>query len=455
MVRVRTVVGSCWSCKKRRIRCDLGKPGCVRCSLIGASCDYGEKCIRWNSKAATSIPAVYQANDMGSYHATSLAVNEKRALEYFHGRLWPLFTTASEPCSPPIVMALQHRVLLLAICVISDGHRILQDGRNDRRMLKSKHLECLAAVRGELDTHCQSGDRLPVSLLLAVLFLYFHGGYMDCTLDMASTASHHAGVRAIIAGLGGIEAILDECPEPLHMLLSEFASADLTTTMIKGGSPAYGPAFWLAVDKRCVWWSRDPLGRSSLASVFSGISRMIAYQVGLLNKGEGPDTDRILEFEALFDPVYIPVTSGGLGNHEGGSKTATKNSLEIFNAFSLIRAFQLAALIYLRRAVCGLPTLHPLVQQHVLPCLDCILDMVQPTMVFNCVIFPLLITGAHVQSLGYRRKVRNLVSAIHRDMKFCSVQSAGVFLDRLWASRPEVLSWYQMFAGLNLDAVIL
>lgn len=214
------------------------------------------------------------------------------------------------------------------------------------------------------------------------------------------------------------DSVLSTSMEPLHMLLSEFASTDLTTAMIKGGAPSFGPDIWRLVEKRSVWWSQDPLGRLSLASVFADMSRMVSYLTMINCAQQEPDITRVREFEALFDPRFVPLAVEDL---DSSVDCKAEDALETVNAHALIRAFQYIALIYLHSAVYRLPVSHVLVQQHVLPCLNYILDIEQPSTVLNCVIFPLLVVGAHAISPRHRLKVLNIVNAIYSKMKFNSV----------------------------------
>lgn len=107
------------------------------------------------------------------------------------------------------------------------------------------------------------------------------------------------------------------------------------------------------------------------------------------------------------------------------------------------------------RAVCGLPESHLLVQQHVLPCLDCILFIEQGAKVLNCVIFPLLVAGAHARSTLHRRGVINLLNQIQSEVKFASVQSVINALDGLWRSNTADMAWDDLFLGLGPEAAIL
>lgn len=453
--RIRTVEGSCWSCKKRRVKCDLSKPYCERCSQVGATCDYTARPIRWCTKP--TVPAVPRNRALPTVDeqlVNPLAAHENRALSYFRGRFWPLLTT-SDPCDPPMLLTLGHRSLLLATCLVADTHRVLQDGRNSRRVPQLKRLECLAAVRGEVNEYCSSGKPPLIGLLFAVLLLYFNDGYLECAGESASTASHQAGVIAIIERLGGVETVLDTGPESLHMLVSEFASTDLTTTMLNGGRPSFSPKTWEKIDRRSVWWSRDPSGRFSLATILGQMSSIVHYlediNCGLVELSG----DRVRDFEVALIPTYAPFSTLSYSAYGPYSADSLKEDPEAVHAYALTRSFQHAALIYLYRAVCGLPMDHGLVQQHVSPCLDCILTIEGPSKVVNCALFPLLVAGTHVQSTRHQRGVINVVNSVHNKMKFASIQSIITALDDVWASESRDMTWLEMFAGLGSDTAVL
>ncbi|CAM1501569.1 Fc.00g035530.m01.CDS01 [Cosmosporella sp. VM-42] len=423
--------------------------------MVGATCDYNTRLIRWSTRTTVSVPAMYQVTSRDEQLSASLAVYEKRALDYFHSRVWPLLSTASQPCAPPTLVALEHRVVLLATCVLADSHRLLQDGRNSRQGLNIKRLECLAAVRVEVDGCCNSDDGPLRTLLFAVLLLHFHDGFLECTQKSASTASHHSGVLAILDRLGGMQTVLSTCPESLHMLLSEFASADLTTAMLQGRPPSFPPHIWDIIDKGSVWWGRDPLGRCSLATVFQEISSMAFYLEAITNMYEEFSMDRIRMFEAALRPVYAPLTVEDIESPVDSKEPLGERELEAVQAFTLIRAFQHTALVYLYRAICGLPTLHPLVQQHVQSCLDCIFEIKRPSKVLNCIIFPLCVAGAHAQSARHQRAVLNMVNLIYDEMRFGSVHSVNTALSTIWKSETQDMTWSELFAELSPHALVL
>lgn len=452
--RIRVVQGSCWPCKKRRIKCDLIKPTCSRCNKIGAQCDYNTRLIRWNTRPTVTIPSTYPITGRDEQLAASLAVYEKRALDYFHGRLWPLLTTSTEPCAPPTLIALEHRVVLLATCVLADSHRWLQDGRNSRSILNVKRLECLAALRREVDGCCDNDGAPLQTLLFAVLFLYFHDGFLECTQPSASTSSHRDGVLAILDRLGGITAVMSKGQDPLHMLLSEFASTDLTTAMLQGRAPSFPSSIWEVVGKGAAWWGRDSFNDCSLSAVFQEISNMAFYLDDTTNMRQLFSIEKIRTFEAALRPTYAPLAIEDLSSETTPDSPADKDT-ESATVYTLVRAFQHSALIYLYRAICGLPMHHPLVQQHTQSCLDGIFGIQRPSKILNCVVLPLLIAGAHAQCPKQQRGVRAMTNLIYNEIRFASVQSVGTILDTIWETSHDGMSWKEMFEGLNPQAIIL
>ncbi|KAM0542870.1 hypothetical protein ACHAPJ_012593 [Fusarium lateritium] len=455
--RIRVVEGSCWPCKKRRIKCDLAKPTCSRCAKVGATCDYNQRLIRWSTRPAVTVPAIYQITTHDEQLAASLAVYEKRSLDYFHGRFWPLLTTAAKPCAPPTIVALQNRVVLLATCVLADSHRWLQDGRNSRSILNVKRMECLAALREEVDGCCAKEDGPLQTLLFAVLLLYFHDGFLECAQSSASTSSHRDGVLAIVNQLGGMTTVLGTGQDPLHMMLSEFATTDLTRAMLTGQPPSFPPDIWDVVDRGPVWWGRDTQGYCSLSSVFQQISSMAFYLEATTHMIEEFSIERIRIFEAALRPTYASLAVEDLTSPRSpGDKDITECDTESAQAFSLVRIFQHSALIYLYRAICGLPAGHPLVQQHTQSCLDCIFSVQKPSKILNCAVLPLCIAGAHSQCPKQQRLVRGLAGFIYDEIRFASVHSVTAALEAIWKRAPEEdLTWNDMFSHLNPQAIIL
>ncbi|POS79323.1 hypothetical protein DHEL01_v202296 [Diaporthe helianthi] len=483
--RIRVAKGSCWPCKKRRVKCDLSKPVCRRCAAGGATCDYNSRLIRWSTRQSAhviQVPVVPPAYHGSSISRTavrltvSLDVCERQALDYFHRRVWPLLSTSKDPCAAPTPVALEHRVVLLAACVLSDSHRRLQDGAvssgggggGSCDGPSERRLECLSAVRTEIGGCCVDvkGTGPLVALLFAVILLHFDDGYVGCTSRTASTSSHHSGVLAILERLGGIRSVLETAPEPLHMLISEFVTTDLTASIIRGRPPVFPPEVWDVIDQGPVWWSKDPLGRVSLASVFREMASMSLYLEATTTTTMAQDfsIERVRRFEAALRPVYAPLTLEDCDCQSTSSRSSASPSsggepsaaeMEAVHAFTLIRAFQHAALLYLYRAICGLPTRHALVQQHVKSCLGSIFEIPRQAKVLNCAIFPLFLAGCHAVSAEDQMAVMNMVDLLYDHMRFASIEAVRSVFKENWHSTQANTSWFGVFRNLGPNALVL
>jgi hypothetical protein len=80
--RVRTVEGSCWACKDRRVICDLQRPQCSRCTSEDQVCEYGKLRLRWcNGVAARGRFAGQNVPVSSSSPSDIDAVSEKNLMQ--------------------------------------------------------------------------------------------------------------------------------------------------------------------------------------------------------------------------------------------------------------------------------------------------------------------------------------------------------------------------------------
>lgn len=454
--RKRIVEGSCWPCKQRRIKCDLQKPYCRRCLQAGANnCSYDRICIRWKKtpqKANTDLQTL-QPKIERALNDISLAINERRALDYFQGRLWPLFSTVDQPCQPPVALALRSQPVLQALCVFAEEHRALQERGAAQHTLENRRLHCLALVRGQLGENKNGVDALS-PLLVAVLLLYFNDGYLNCTKPDASTQLHFAGVLALVDALGGFEAAYRASDRMTRMLMSEMASTDLTDALLHSRRPNFPARVWDIMEPGSVWWE-TAAGTPSLGSVLRILSGMSAYQSDIQDGAE-PNNEEVRAFERALQPSYTMM------DYEWASPTSDKTvpTSEQFDptttaCLSLIRAFQHAGLIYLYSALLKVPCHHYLIQQHVQACLECVLGMETKSRVQNCALFPLYVAGAHSITDAHRKYVLERLDIIYANLGFQSVSSIRKTLTDLWESDEAATVWEDMYQKANGCALVI
>ncbi|KAF3394433.1 hypothetical protein F1880_005273 [Penicillium rolfsii] len=389
------------------------------------------------------------------FDSTSLDSGELKALDYFQAALWPLLSTANQPYPPPISLALKSEPVLLAMCELAEAHRLLRQDNSPyhQQIITDKRSNCLSSVRKHL-RECLSKNESLSQVLVAVLLLYFLGGYIDCTDQSASTTSHQAGVRAIVEQLGGFSALMDESEMEIpHMLLSEFASTDLIQALLGDRHPCFPARIWLDIERGPVWWEKHTYG-ITLAAVFRTMAELACYHQSIKHGEEELDIDKVRDFERCLQPSFQILTLDHFERPE--ENTVSRGELErMKHTIAFTRAFQHSALIYLYRAVCGLPPRHNVVQQHVDSCMGCINAISSSSKAHNCLIFPIYVVGAHSFIEDHRKYILGKIDCIYRAILFNSLLSIRGALEGLWQSEKQEGTWADMFTSLGRDVLVL
>lgn len=460
--RQRTVQGSCWPCKQRRVKCDLARPRCRRCNVSGAQCSFDKILVRWNSRPTKAAPVAYQASTASpkstlfrQIQDNRLTAGELKALDYFQAAVWPLLSTATQPCPPPISLALESEPVLLAMCELAEAHRLLQQegSLTNLQAISNKRLTCLSSVRKQLRESISNNESLS-QLLVAVLLLYFLDGFIDCGEQSASTISHQAGVRAIVEQLGGFNMLVDEGQKNTpHMLLSEFASTDLTRAILDDRAPCFPARIWRNIEKGTVWWEKQTYG-VTLAVVFRIMTQIAFYRQSVQAGDEELSIEKVRDFERSLQPSFSVLRLDHFNCPE--EETLSKFEMERVNqTIAFTRAFQHSALIYLYRAVCGFPPRHHLVQQHVNFCMGCIKAISSTSKAYNCIVFPVYVVGAHSFTPGHQQDILDTLDSIYLRLRFNSLLSIRAALEDLWSSQRQEGGWGDMFTCLGNHVLVL
>lgn len=386
---------------------------------------------------------------------STLAVGDLKAIEYFQVALWPLFTTAAHPCPPPISLAMECQPVLLVVCELAEAHRILRDeaGNGKETTQFDKRMSCLASVREQLRKN-KSNDTSLSPLLVAVFLLYFLDGFIECGYQSASTASHHVGVRAIVDQLGGFMELIQMGQKDINMLLSEFASTDLTRALLDDRPPCFPPDIWTKIEHGTVWWEQETYNGTTLASVFGIIAEMSFYRQKLKEDSDTLSVEVVQGFERSLQPSFLVLNLDHLNSPY--TYTAHESTIELrMLADSFTRAFQHSALIYLYRAICGLPLRHCLVQQHVQSCIECIKSISPVSKAHNCIIFPLYVMGAHAFMQDHQEFILERLDVIYQYLRFNSVRLIRAALEDLWQSPRHDGDWWDMFRSLDADVLVI
>lgn len=386
---------------------------------------------------------------------SALAIGDLKALEYFQFAVWPLFTTAAHPCPPPIPLAMEFEPVLLAVCELAEAHRILQDEAVSSTVSApfDKRMSCLASVREQLRDNNSNHTSLS-PLLVAVFLLYFLDGFIECDPQSASTSSHHVGVQAIVDHLGGFTALIKMGQKDITMLLSEFASTDLTKALLDDRPPCFPAEIWTQIEHGTVWWDQETYDGTTLASVFRIMADMSLYRHQIRGDPETISMEVVRDFERRLQPSFQTLNFDHIKSPN--TYTVHESTLEPrMQADSFTRAFQHSALVYLYRAICGLPPRHSMVQQHVQSCVECIRNISPLSKAHNCIIFPLYIMGAHTFLQDQQAFVLERLDSIYKYLRFNSVLLVRTALEELWKSPRHNGDWWDMFRSLGEHVLVI
>lgn len=204
-----------------------------------------------------------------------------------------------------------------------------------------------------------------------------------------------------------------------------------------------------------VWWEKTPSGMESFASMFKKMSELATYH-DLVSLGQHEfSVHRIKDFEADLRPGYASISPVELTDHKEEEEDRKPLDPDMVPSSALLRAFQHSANLYLYRAVCGLPANHYVVQQHAQACLDCIMGMPPQSKALNCALFPLLVSGAHAFIDSSQQAILRKLDVVYSNLKFNAVKSIRSALEDLWKSPRQGGSWFEMFTGLDAQALVL
>jgi hypothetical protein len=257
---------------------------------------------------------------------------------------------------------------------------------------------------------------------------------------------------AIVHTLGGFESVLKTVGKETSMLLSEFATTDVVNAMLRDGRPSFSASLWEDIESGPVWWETGQHGTVTFASIFCVMTELAHYRHEI-SEDNNPIINRIDHFERALQPSY-PLLGDFASTNLDDSYDDVSRKAAVYSQ-ALCQAFQHAAMIFLYRAVCCLPTTHFLVQQHVHACLASITSMEIGSKAHNCTLFPLYVAGAHAIDECRRRTVMERLEAVQSGLGFESVMAIHQALEELWLGDDQLGAWGDTFKNLAQGALVL
>ena len=440
--RIRTVEGSCWGCKERRVICDLTAPTCEKCAKIGRRCDYGKVRLRWTDCVASRGRLAGKKIPLPLYQPPTLQRNQDHHILYFENELLPRFNLSNTVPRVDLKFLSRDPILLQSVIAVANAHQTyayrspdensslarIQDRNNALRMFR-KNL--MAAHNDEVNN----------SLFIANVLLCILDGIIEPASENSAATHHHlVGGKAILKHWGGVDGIFDQGTELPILMLSIFTTMDLTHSVLIGDEPYFEHSSWVKFGDCEAWWGTVGADDDFLQTM-AVLAHLAALGHEVLHLGKTVPIETLVSIQSTLDlqasrPV---VDDGSHGSSERGA----------WAAFCAVYRF--TAFVYLYRALSGLEMDHGLVQEAVSGCMEVIAGTHLTSKLHHCILFPLLVVGTLCFKEEQRVVIRQSIQQTSTYLSFESLRAFNVFLETRWAKLDERsteymrLNWWEFF----------
>ena len=335
-------------------------------------------------------------------------------------------------------LVMQDSLLQQAILAVSQGHYDMfshatsQASALRRQQSRQKAIQSLR-LRLEigLDT---DDDLFAANVLLCML---------EGMIDPSETQSDEQ-CSASICHLKGGYAIL-RSNAPIHMLtasgfqahlLSVFTTMDLVHALLIGDRPYFEPLIWHMFSDIQAWWGRlsswdrflDLLKVFSEMACLGNLTSHLPPEEGMrLVEKCIPSIESVLDAQAHELPMC-----------------AAKDSASL-NWQTFCSLYEISASIYLHRALRLRSVDDEVVQAATRRGVEKLLDEALPGMMAHCVIFPILIIGAHCVHSQDRRAIAQALSPSISYLSFGNLALMERLLKDIWSKTDVQANWWDTF----------
>ncbi|THW88548.1 hypothetical protein D6D18_07095 [Aureobasidium pullulans] len=444
--RIRVSEGSCWRCKDRRVLCDVKKPTCTRCETADTKCEYGMR-FKWaNGVAARGRFAGQNLLPVKQFvpapRIQSPSTPDDWQVLYFAREVLPRFSLMDAGPGVDPAWLVTDPSIHQAVIAVANAHRLFRNHAVQEETLSQIKQARLTAIRS-LRTRLQDSFNLshaitfPSSVLLCML-----DGIIEPQDDGLAAAFHLRGGRAILQHGNHMMEVSSAKAGPMSLLLSVYATMDLTYAILGGEAPHLGPETWLQLADGEAWWTgiKDD-------QAFVDIMALLAQLAQL-----GHDA-RVSGFPApIRELLEIQLT---LGRTEARLESITTPSspadgIQSIDALTVFcSAYRASARIYMYRAICNLEISDVLVQESVQEGVDALLQAPQIGKLAHCLLFPCLMIGTHCISPESQQTVLNSLKIAAEYLSFGSIKLMEEFLKDTWLVEDLTADFWTMMLPVS------
>ncbi|KAF4544445.1 uncharacterized protein LTHEOB_6015 [Lasiodiplodia theobromae] len=462
--RSRTVDGSCWRCKKRRVLCDLKRPCCSRCIANQHPCDYSLTPLKWIDGVAARGKLAGRSEPFAPPTTTPTSETIETAkemlriprpipppmtdgtfLRYFSHAVVPRFNLGIDDLDIDLAQVSSDPALQHAVVAISNAHHALDTHVTSHSILQAKGRARLAALevfRKQLAAERVSSS--PELLFIANVFHCVLDGIIDPGDEAAAMACHFQGGKALLSHGGCLTRLNSTHHRLSSFAVSIFATMDLVHSLLTGQSPFFDEDWVMERAGRPSWWgclsAEDPF-----LGVLSTLFRLASLGSMARDPSQSVPIDELLSIQSALEKLDVRFFAYA---HAGGGGIADKVLRESWAAFC--GSYRATASIYMYRALCNLDSDHELVQEATRDGVRAICKENLTGNIAHCMLFPVLVIGSHCSIEADRRLLLKTLKTNATYLAFGSIQLMEQFLQQRWdcESGWPSADWWECFEGI-------
>ncbi|KAG9233923.1 fungal-specific transcription factor domain-containing protein [Amylocarpus encephaloides] len=432
--RIRTVEGSCWSCKERRVICDLTLPACTKCTKTNRQCDYGAVRLKWTDCVASR--GRFAGKKVPLYPPPKMRKNNDHHLMYFAKELLPRFNLTNTVPVIDLKMLEKDPVLLQSAVAVAHAHAAYRT--DDGKALSLQRIQsrnrALKVFREQLMG--SPSDDMTGSLFIANVLLCILDGIIEPISDSSATHHHLVGGKAILKQWPGAKGVFQLKFELPILMLSIFATMDLTHSLLIGDAPYFEASSWTEFGDCESWWGNIPANDDFLKimAILAKLARLgSAVRMGTTEIEIGT----LLAIQQALDKQVNILED-------------IKPTIASMEWAAFCAVYRFSASVYLYRALSGLQVDHPLVQASVTSCIDILERSELPERLQHCILFPLLVISSHCVVAGQRKAILKSLETTSVYLSFESMRSLQRFLEKRWLKLDKIpesrdMTWWEYF----------
>ncbi|KAJ9386289.1 transcriptional regulator family: Fungal Specific TF [Paecilomyces variotii] len=467
--QIETVEDLCQTwCKSPRMICDPQRSQCSHCPTPGGRCECGKTGLRWRNDTVASDHVEEQrtARTLSSQSTlTYLRQLAIRLLYYFQSDVVDQFSLSSSQIQIDTKLLVKDQALLRSILAVASAHLLIhrhEDSEHISQTMRFSRLGAIGWFRKQLALQTESStvDTVSVTnLFVTNSLLCILDGVLEPIVEIPATHLH--GGAAILDQWQLLEQIFRNKQDLPLLMLSIFATMDLTDSLLKGKQPYFPASRWDNFVECTGWWgilsAGDPF--LEIMAVLSQLAQLgyMTHVMGVapLDSEISLITDQLSEKHSYYnelkpshfaDPLsLVPLPLSALHSE-------LSNNIRLWDVVCAV--YRHTASIYIYRALYNLNVMHPRVQQATMAGLKAICEIRPTGNLTNSLLFPILIVGSHCRDKEQQQAVLWALQPAAVGVRYSAIQIMERFLHSIWQRSDLNISWWQWFNEISRQILI-